>query len=81
LTLTELMVISKLMKKLNKNQIGALNAIRNSKGRFFGLYTTQGAVINAQFLGETDSYIRVFDRNKRVDRTLAKSSVDRVTIR
>jgi hypothetical protein len=69
------------MKTLNKNQISALNAIRNSKGRFFGLYTTQGGVINAQFIGETDSYIRVYDRNERVDRTVAKSSVDRVTLR
>ena len=75
------MVLLDSMKKLNKNQIGALNAIRNSKGRFFGRYTTQGAVFNAQFLGETDSYIRIFDRNQKLDRTVAKSSVDRVTIR
>lgn len=69
------------MKKLHKTQIDALNAIRNSKGRFFGLYTTQGNVINAQFVAETDSYITVYDRNNHFDRKLAKSSIDRVNIR
>jgi acetoacetate decarboxylase len=68
------------MKKLTKKQIGALEAIRNSKGRFFGLYTTQGQVMNAQFLGESDDYIHVYDRNRNVDRKLAKSSIDRVNI-
>ena len=68
------------MTKLTKNQISALNAIRNSKGRFFGLYTTNGEVMNAQFLGETDSYIRVFDRNNRTNRKLAKTSVQSANI-
>ena len=63
------------MKKLTQDQIQAINSIRNSKGRFFGLYTTQGEVMNAQFLGETDSYLRVFDRNHKNDRTIAKASV------
>ena len=68
------------MKKLTKKQIGALEAIRNSKGRFFGIYTTQGQVMNAHFLGESDDYIHVYDRNRNVDRKLAKSSIDRVNI-
>lgn len=68
------------MKKLTTNQINALNAIRNSKGRFFGLYTTSGEVMNAQFLGESDSYIRVFDRNNREDRKLAKTSIKTANI-
>ena len=68
------------MKKMTQNQINALNAIRQSKGRFFGLYTTAGEVMNAQFLGETDSYIRVFDRNNRTDRKLAKTSLKAVNI-
>jgi hypothetical protein len=63
------------MKKLTKQQIEALNAIRQSKGRFFGLYLTQGDVLNAQFVNETDAYINVFDRNNRSHRKLAKSSV------
>ena len=63
------------MRKLTANQISALNAIRQSKGRFFGLYTTSGEVMNAQFLGESDSYIRVFDRNNGADRKLAKTSI------
>ena len=68
------------MKKLNLNQINALNAIRQSKGRFFGLYTTSGEVLNAQFLGESDSYIKVFDRNNRTDRKLAKTSIKSANI-
>jgi hypothetical protein len=63
------------MKKMTKQQIGTLNSIRQSKGRFFGLYTNNGEVMNAQFLGETNSFIRVYDRNKRVERKLAKTSI------
>ena len=63
------------MKKLNKTQIGKLNAIRNSKGRFFGLYTKQGEAINAQFRGETDAYVEVYDRNNHRTRRIAKSSI------
>lgn len=68
------------MKKLTKQQIEALNAIRQSKGRFFGLYLTQGDVLNAQFVNETDAYINVFDRNNRSHRKLAKSSVAEVRL-
>lgn len=68
------------MKKLTKQQIEALNQIRNSKGRFFGLYTTQGQVINAQFNYETDGYIYVYDRNRTEVRKLSKHSVERVNL-
>lgn len=63
------------MNKLTKTQIGALNQIRSSKGRFFGLRTTAGEVMNAQFRSETDSYINVYDRNNFRNRKLAKTSI------
>ena len=63
------------MKKLNQTQIVALNKIRNSKGRFFGLKTTAGEVMNAQFRNETDMYVRVYDRNNMRNRKLAKTSI------
>lgn len=66
------------MNKMTRTQINALNAIRQSKGRFFGLYTTSGEVMNAQFLNETDSYIRVYDRNNQRQRKLAKTSIKQV---
>jgi hypothetical protein len=49
--------------KLNRKQKTALNVIRGTRGRFFGLKTTQGETLNAQFRGETESYIQIFDRN------------------
>lgn len=69
------------MKKLTKQQIEALNQIRRSKGRFFGLLKTDGEILNAQFRGETDQYIHVNDRNNRIrHRKIAKSSVLDVNI-
>ena len=69
------------MKQLNNTQRSALSAIRASKGRFFGLYTTQGETINSQFISESPFYINVYDRNDgyRV-RRLAKSSIKSVTL-
>ena len=66
--------------KLTNKQRSALRTIRNSAGRFFGLYTTQGDVMNAQFVEETDNYIRVYDRNNFETRKLAKTSVARVNL-
>ena len=64
------------MRQLNKQQIAALNQIRRSKGRFFGLMKTDGEVLNAQFRGETDQYIHVNDRNNKIsNRKIAKTSV------
>ena len=52
-----------------------MRAIRNTRGRFFGLYTTQGESLNAQLMGETDNYVQVYDRNAGVERKLAKTSI------
>jgi hypothetical protein len=68
------------LMKLTNRQKTALKAIRNSGGRFFGLYTTQGDVMNAQFVDETPNYIRVYDRNNFETRQLAKSSVAKVNL-
>jgi len=66
------------MSKTTLNQI--MGAIRQSKGRFFGLYTKQGESINARFINESPSYVSVYDRNNGSERKLAKSSVVGVRI-
>ena len=38
----------------------------------------QGDVFNAQFLGETNNYITIYDRNARFNRRLAKTSLSKV---
>jgi hypothetical protein len=65
--------------KLNRKQKTALNVIRGTRGRFFGLKTTQGETLNAQFRGETESYIQIFDRNNGNVRRFAKTSLDKVS--
>ena len=60
------------MKRVNTR---VMKAIRNTKGRFFGLYTTQGESLNAQLMGETQNYVEVYDRNAGVNRRLAKTSI------
>lgn len=60
------------MKRVNNR---VMKAIRNSKGRFFGLYTAQGESVNAQLMSETDNYVRVYDRNAGTNRKLAKTSI------
>jgi hypothetical protein len=62
------------MRNTNK-QSKLIEAIRTSKGRFFGLYTTNRPAINAQFQSETPAYVMIYDRNSRVNRKLAKSSI------
>jgi hypothetical protein len=57
-----------------------MRAIRNTKGRFFGLYTSQGETLNAQLSGETDNYVKVYDRNAGVNRKFAKTSICGVRI-
>ena len=52
-----------------------MRAIRNTRGRFFGLYTTQGEAMNAKLMGETDKYVQVYDRNAGENRKLAKTSI------
>lgn len=65
------------MKKVNMRVMGA---IRSSKGRFFGLYTSQGESLNAQLMAETDKYVKVYDRNSGETRKFAKSSLCGVRI-
>jgi hypothetical protein len=65
--------------KLNRKQKTALSLIRGTRGRFFGLQTTQGETLNAQFRGETGNYIQVFDRNNGLIRRFAKTSLDKVS--
>jgi hypothetical protein len=66
------------MKNATLNQI--MGEIRRSKGRFFGLYTKQGESINARFVNESPSYVSVYDRNNKLERKLAKTSVIGVRI-
>ena len=60
------------MKRVNTR---VMKAIRDSKGRFFGLYTSQGESVNAQLMGETDNYVQGYDRNAGGNRKLAKTSI------
>ena len=60
------------MKRVNTR---VMRAIRNTRGRFFGLYTTQGEAMNAQLMGETENYVQVYDRNAGENRKLAKTSI------
>lgn len=57
----------------NNNKI--INTIRNSRGRFFGLYTKQGEALNAQYVDESPSYITVYDRNQGDYRKFSKKSL------
>ena len=68
------------LMRLTNKQKSALKTIRASRGRFFGLYTTQGGVMNAQFVDESPNYIWVYDRNNFETRQLAKSSVAMVNL-
>jgi hypothetical protein len=52
-----------------------VKAMRNSRGRFFGLTTKTGDSINAQFVSESPSYVTIYDRNRYSHRKLAKSSL------
>ena len=63
-----------------KQQNNVINEIRNSRGRFFGLYTNNRPAINAQFQSETPSYVMIYDRNSQMKRKLAKSSIIGVSI-
>ena len=65
------------MNTSNKNtrQDKIVKAMRTSRGRFFGLTTTQGSSVNARFVSESPSYINVYDRNSNENRKIAKSSL------
>jgi hypothetical protein len=64
------------MKKQNKTS--AVGAMKQTKGRFFGLYLKSGEVINAQFRHETPKTVSVFDRNNSRQRLINKSSINSV---
>lgn len=66
------------MTTTKQNKI--MRAIRNSKGRFFGLYTKAGEALNAQFVSESPAYITVFDRNRSANRKLAKTSLSGIKL-
>lgn len=63
-----------------RKQKQLVNAIANSRGRFFGLRTRQGENLNAQFVRETPCYVIVRDRNKAETRKFAKTSLSRVSM-
>ena len=56
-----------------------LRDIRNTKGQFFGL-TTKTGTLNAQFRGETPSYVKVWDRNRNQMRRFHKNSLVKVNM-
>lgn len=58
-----------------------LNAIRSTKGRFFGLHTLDGRSINAQLIKETPSYVRVLDRNTKRNTLVSKANINYVNFR
>ncbi len=58
------------------NKIGQIvSAMQNSKGRYFGLTTKTGEVLNAQFRNATQSTVTVYDRNSGCNRRFLKSSL------
>lgn len=61
--------------KTRTNQDKIVSVMRSSRGRYFGLTTTQGNQVNARFINETPHYVRVYDRNNECQRTIAKSSL------
>lgn len=60
---------------MNTRTNNIVSAMRSSRGRFFGLTTTQGNSVNGRFVSETPKYVRVYDRNRDENLTLAKSSL------
>ena len=54
--------------------------IENTKGRFFGLYLSSGEKINAQYRSQTDSYLRIYDRNRQKNRMILKTTIIRATV-
>ena len=59
------------MRKQNR----IVKAINASAGRFFGLTTKQGEILNAQFVRQTPNYVIVRDRNAGEQRKFAKTSL------
>ena len=68
------------MKNNYRTTTDLIENITNTKGRFFGLYLTNGEVLNAQYRSQTNSYITVYDRSAKSMRKLRKSSVASATV-
>ena len=68
------------MNNTKSSQCNIFNKLANTKGRFFGLYLTNGEVINAKFKSQTDSYFTVYDRATKTTRKFRKTSVARATV-
>lgn len=70
--------------KPNQNRQSSLtetvSALRGSRGRYFGLDTIQGETINARFVGETNCYMTVYDRNADQFRSFSKKSISKVRL-
>jgi hypothetical protein len=64
------------MKKQKKQS--ALDVMKQTGGRFFGLYLKGGEAINAQFRRETEKTVLVYDRNNARHRQINKSKIDMV---
>lgn len=56
------------------------NALSTLNGRFFGLVTKQGEVINAQLASSSNEYITVLVSNNRFQRKFAKSSIASISV-
>lgn len=63
---------------MNNTETNIVNAMRQSKGRFFSLSTKNGSVFNAQFSYETPKTVVIYDRNNFSHRRLNKSSLRRL---
>jgi hypothetical protein len=66
------------MKNTNTQINQMVNAMNTSGGRFFGLTTTSGEQINAQFVSATPKTVVIYDRNRFTHRRLMKSSLKRM---
>jgi hypothetical protein len=66
------------MKEQKQKQKSAVDAMKQTKGRFFGLYLKSGESINAQFRRETPEKVVIYDRNNSRDRIINKSSINLV---
>lgn len=58
----------------------AVKAMKESRGRFFGMYLNSGEVFNAQFRKETPQTVVVFDRSSKQERRINKASIRHVNI-
>jgi hypothetical protein len=66
------------MSNKQNKKTSAVDAMKQAKGRFFGLYLKNGETINAQFRRETPQKVSIYDRNNGRERLINKSSIDLV---